>query len=166
MQDSSDTLTKILNHFPLSLHPEGGAYLETYRSTLSSSLTGFKGERSASTGIFFLLKENEFSSFHRIKSDEMWHFYLGDPLEIIEINQNGEVIRTILGQDFNANQKFQYVVPAGSWFAAAPLQESRFSFVGCTVAPGFDFNDFELAEKEKLSQLFPEHSALIARLTR
>ena len=165
MTNSNEILRNILEHFHLTTHPEGGAYLETYRSHLSGTFYNFKDKRSASTGIYFLLKENEFSAFHRIKSDEMWHFYLGGPLEIIEIDLHGKVITTILGQDFTNGEKLQYVVSAGHWFASKPLKGSQFSFVGCTVAPGFDFKDFELAKRENLILNFPIHNDIISELT-
>lgn len=158
MKTSEEILKEIIEHYPLTSHPEGGAYLESYRSSLTIS------ERNLSTAIYFLLKKEEFSSFHRIKSDEMWHFYLGGPLEIIEIFPNGNLVATILGNNLK-DQKLQYVVSAGSWFGSRPLKESHFSFVGCTVAPGFDFRDFELADREKLTREFPQHHSIIRALT-
>lgn len=157
MKNSEETLKEILEHFSLTSHPEGGSYLESYRSSV------IVDDRNLSTAIFFLLKRDEFSSFHRIKSDEMWHFYLGDPLEIIEIFPNGNLVTTILGSNLQEH-KLQYVVSAGNWFGSRPLKNSHFSFVGCTVAPGFDFRDFELAEREKLTQEFPQHRHVIEAL--
>lgn len=166
MTNTPTALDDILKHFALSSHPEGGAYLETYRSLQNGVFEGFTDKKSASTGIFFLLKKDEFSSFHRIKSDEMWHFYLGGPLAIVEINPQGDISTTILGHNISFGEKLQYTVPAGNWFASYPLPGSLFSFVGCTVSPGFDFNDFELATRKELTKDFPQHDKVIKKLTR
>ena len=140
-------------------HPEGGYYKETYRSTGNVSFT--QGERSFSTAIYFLLEKNNFSAFHKIKSDELWHFYSGDSLEVIEITTKGELKITELGP-----QNFQYCVPAGNWFGSRVKKGGSFSLVGCTVAPGFDFKDFEMAGRNKLLKEFPQHAAMIIELTR
>jgi uncharacterized protein len=151
-------------------HPEGGWFKETYRSDETVAKehlpVRFGGERSFSTAIYFLLKGNEFSSFHRIKSDEMWHFYSGVALNVFVITESGdaEVIR--LGSNPEAGEVFQAVVKAGCWFASKPAYESSFSLVGCTVAPGFDFADFELVKAAALTQQFPQHAALIERFCR
>jgi uncharacterized protein len=142
-------------------HPEGGYYKETYRSKEEIELKAFGGKRNYSTAIYFLLEKGNFSAFHRIKSDELWHFYEGDPLEVIEIDAKGELKITELGKD-----KFQYGVPAGNWFGSRVKEGGNFSLVGCTVAPGFDFTDFEMAEREKLIKEFPNHSAIIKSMTR
>lgn len=152
-------------------HPEGGSYAETYRATESISKAAlpdrFSGDRSFSTGIYFLLQSDNFSAFHRIQSDEMWHFYAGDPLEIFVIDPSDgdlEVIR--LGSDPDQGESFQAVVPAGSWFGSRPASGSRYCLVGCTVAPGFDFTDFEMAERDSLLKDFQQHAGLITELTR
>jgi predicted cupin superfamily sugar epimerase len=150
----------------MTRHPEGGAFVENYRSDLEISAAGFPGPRRASTGIYFLLGRGEFSAFHRIRSDEMWHFYLGGPLRIVEIDPAGRLHETTLGHDIHEGQSLTHVVRAGNWFASHPAPESEFSFVGCTVAPGFDFLDFELADRRALVRRFPEHEAIIAKLTR
>jgi predicted cupin superfamily sugar epimerase len=157
---------ELIDHFKMTRHPEGGAFAENYRSELEVSAALFEEPRRASTGIYFLLGQGEFSAFHRIKSDEMWHFYLGGPLRIVEMDPAGRLQETTLGRDIHQGQSLTHVVKAGRWFASHPAPESDFSFVGCTVAPGFDFQDFELADRLELSSLFPEHEATIARLTR
>lgn len=156
--------------YQLTSHPEGGYYAETYRSSESIAKTGlparFNGERSFSTGIYFLLESNHFSAFHKIQSDEMWHFYTGDALEIFVIYPESgrlEVIR--LGQDPEKGEVFQAVVPAGTWFGSRPATGSNYALVGCTVAPGFDFADFEMADRAVLTSLFPDHEDLISQLT-
>lgn len=155
----------------LTRHPEGGAFRETYRSelVLPKSVTGdaYQGDCAASTCIYFLLEPGDISAFHRIVSDEIWHFYSGDPLIIWEIDQSGRLSRYLLGNDIAGGASFQYVIRGGSWFASEPASAERgYSLCGCTVAPGFSFADFELAEKNTLSSQYPEHAALINRLTR
>lgn len=123
-------------------HPEGGYYKETYRSKEVTQTS--RGERPVSTGIFYLLSKGQKSRLHRIKSDEMWHFYGGDSLVVFEKNEDGTHKETILGSNLSLGQKVQYTVPAGVWFGAYLPEDSEFAFVGCTVSPGFDFQDFEL----------------------
>jgi predicted cupin superfamily sugar epimerase len=156
---------QLFEHFKMTRHPEGGAFVENYRSDLLVSLPELSGPRPASTGIYFLLGRGEFSGFHRIKSDEMWHFYLGGPLRIVEIDPSGRLHRTCMGHAIHDGQALSHLVRAGNWFASYLPPESDFSLVGCTVAPGFDFKDFELAERRELARIFPEHEALIAKLT-
>jgi predicted cupin superfamily sugar epimerase len=160
------TKEQLIAHFKMARHPEGGAFAENYRSDLSVSAAGFTGPRAASTGIYFLLGRGEFSAFHRIKSDEMWHSYLGGPLHIVEIDWAGRLSETILGRDLARGESLTHVVKAGNWFASCPGPESEYSLVGCTVAPGFDFQDFEMANRRELIGWFPEYAPVIERLTR
>ena len=154
----------------LTQHVEGGAFRETYRSELTIPRTilplFFQGDRNTSTSIYFLLASGQFSAFHRIASDEVWHFYFGDPLLVHEIGHNGRLITHLLGTNHEKGESFQTVVKAGSWFASVPAPGSEYALVGCTVAPGFDFADFELADRVTLSQQYPEHAELIQELTR
>lgn len=154
----------------LTQHVEGGAFRETYRSELTIPRTilplFFQGDRNTSTSIYFLLASGQFSAFHRIASDEVWHFYFGDPLLVHEIGHNGRLITHLLGTNPEKGESFQTVVKAGSWFASVPAPGSEYALVGCTVAPGFDFADFELADRVTLSQQYPEHAELIQELTR
>lgn len=150
-------------------HVEGGAFKEIYRApmmipkaTLSEE---FKGDRNASTAIYFLLKHGQISALHKIASDELWHFYDGDALCIYEITKQGELIKHVLGRDLEKGESFQILIKAGSWFGSRCEVENGFSFVGCTVAPGFDFEDFILADRQQLSELFPQHKKLIEELT-
>ncbi|MFT3681838.1 MAG: cupin domain-containing protein [Ferruginibacter sp.] len=160
----------LIEEYSLRPHPEGGWYKETYRSSemleAVSLPARFGGRRVMSTAIYFLLEQGNFSAFHRIKSDECWHFYAGDPLEVHMIRKDGTLDTILLGNDIKKGQLFQYVVPANCWFASRPATGSSFSFVGCTVAPGFDFADFELADTEALSVVYPAHKTLITSLTR
>ncbi len=159
-----------IEKFQLQPHPEGGYFSETYRSTefitqpcLPSRYTG---DRAFATGIYFLVKGGEFSSLHRIQSDEMWHFYTGNSLTVYAIDPQGQLHTIRLGSDAPNGEVFQAVVPAGYWFGSSVESDTGFALVGCTVAPGFDFADFELAERESLSLQFPQHRDLIFRLTR
>jgi len=151
-------------------HPEGGYFKETYRSSefiLKEHLPHrFGDKRRFSTAIYFLLTSESFSAFHKIKSDEVWHFYAGGSLliHILHINGSYELIK--LGNKMEAGEVFQCVVPAGSWFASECAEGSNFSFVGCTVSPGFDFADFELAIGDQLIRKYPDFTGLIRKLTR
>lgn len=151
-------------------HPEGGWYRETYRS--SETVAGehlpprFGGARCFSTAIYFLLPGGEFSALHRIKSDEIWHFYAGSPLTLVAIDAAGTLTETVLGRRPERGESFQARVPAGSWYGAWIEDPTSYALVGGTVAPGFDFADFELAERAALEALHPQHRALIRRLTR
>jgi predicted cupin superfamily sugar epimerase len=159
----------IIDRLKLAPHPEGGYFRETYRASESVAASAlprrFNGERSISTAIYFLLEAGQRSHLHRIRSDEVWHFYAGDPLIVVEIDAAGTLTTTRLGSDLGAGAVFQHVVPAGSWFGATPAEDGRFTLVGCTVAPGFDFADFELAERAALVAEYPGHQAWIRRLT-
>lgn len=161
---------QIITHFSLLPHPEGGWYKETYGAEgvipHGALPPAFTGDRRFSTAIYFLLERGNFSAFHRIQSDECWHFYAGGPLVVSVIDSTGALLQVKLGSNFLAGETFQYVVPAGCWFASAPADGTEYSLVGCTVAPGFDFADFEMAERRSLLQEFPQHREIITRFTR
>jgi len=154
----------------LDSHIEGGAFREVYRSTLvipNENLAPWhKGDRSASTSIYFLLETGEFSAFHRIASDELWHFYDGGTLAIYEIDAEGKLTKHLLGKNIETGESLQVLIPAGSWFGSRVENTDSFVLCGCTVAPGFDFADFELAERAALLNQYPEHAAMIKQLTR
>lgn len=162
-----ETLVRELELLP---HPEGGFYKENYRSigSIPAAVLGpeIDGDRNYSTAIYYLLEQGDFSAFHRIRQDEIWHHYLGGPLLLHVIDPNGNYQAQWIGSDMSAGQRPQWVVKAGDWFAAEPDPSNPYSLMGCTVAPGFDFADFELAERSKMSQMFPQHQELIQRLTR
>jgi predicted cupin superfamily sugar epimerase len=168
------TVDEIVHALGLVPHPEGGFYRETYRAPLvlphASISSTHAGDRSASTAIHFLVPRGSFSALHRIASDEVWHFYGGAPLEVVEIDPSGALTITRVGSDLAAGERPQHVVPRGAWFGSRVLEgtEARgdHALVGCTVAPGFDFADFELADRAALVTRFPQHRALIAALTR
>ncbi len=164
------TVHQLIQHLGLLPHPEGGYYRETYRSGMlipASALPAeFGGERNVSTAIYFLIEEGNFSAFHKIKSDETWHFYAGDALEVVEIIESGALITTLVGNRIDEGQTFQYTVKAGNWFGSRVAKGGSYSLVGCTVAPGFDFKDFEMANRLDLLARFPEYNSTILALTR
>ena len=157
----------LVNTFELEPHPEGGFYKETYRAKeLYDSLPKpFSGSRNYSTAIYFLIPEGKKSALHKILSDEVWHFYLGGPMTLYQISPNGELEIVTLGNDIIKGQKLQHVVPAGYWFGGHTNTDSEYSFVGCTVSPGFDFRDFLMAERSELIKKFPQHQDIVERLT-
>jgi predicted cupin superfamily sugar epimerase len=148
----------------LNPHPEGGYYAETYRSSLMTDTPA--GPRPVATSIFFLLMAGNFSAFHRIVSDEGWHHYEGDPVFIHTISPEGKYQCIRLGKEITAGERPQALVPGGYWFASECKGPLGYALVGCTVAPGFDFNDFELADRDDLLRRYPAQSILIERLTR
>ncbi|MCU0447670.1 MAG: cupin domain-containing protein [Microscillaceae bacterium] len=150
----------------LHQHPEGGYFRETYRASEELALDSSKQKRSYATAIYFLLTGENFSAFHRIQSDEMWHFYTGSAVEIYYIDSQKQLQVCRLGQNFAEGECFQALVPAGCWFASRVLDPQAYALVGCTVAPGFDFADFELANRAQLIELYPEHAAIITQFTR
>jgi uncharacterized protein len=159
-----------INHLGLSSHPEGGYYRATYKSDLtitrSALPSSYQGDRSASTAIYFLLDGEDFSAFHRIASDEVWHFYGGSSLVVYVIDPDGDYSELHLGGGSDEGEAFQAVVKAGCWFASRVKDAAGFALVGCTVAPGFDFADFELAVRSELVAAYPQHRRLIEELTR
>lgn len=159
-----DTLA-LIEHLSLRPHPEGGFFRETFRAPLNLTGLPHGSRRQASTAIYFLLPAGTFSAWHRVSSDEVWHFYDGDPLDLHMIDETGRHTVIRLGRGIVNGQRPQAVVPAGVWQAAVPTGD-RFTLCGCTVAPGFDFTDFELPERATLIELFPSQTALIERFTR
>jgi predicted cupin superfamily sugar epimerase len=165
MKDAAFWIEKL----DLKRHPEGGYFRETYRSQeviSKQALPGrFKGDRVFSTCIYFLLNKKGYSAFHTVQQDEVWHFYDGASLTIHIIDQQGEYCAVKLGKDIENGESLQAVVRAGCWFAAAVNNQQAYSLVGCTVAPGFDFDDFEIADRKRLVGLYPEHRKIIEKYT-
>jgi predicted cupin superfamily sugar epimerase len=147
-------------------HPEGGHYRETYRAAATFTLPGVDTPRAASTAIYFLLQAHEISALHRLRSDELWHFHTGAPLRVVELPTAGGLREHRLGLDVGAGEQPQVVIPAGSWFGACLVHPEGFALVGCTVAPGFDFADFELGHRAQLRSRYPELAATIDAFTR
>lgn len=163
-------IEELVERFELEPHPEGGFFKEMYRSegVIPQVSLGkeYRGDRNWVTSIYFLLTKGNFSAFHRINQDEIWHHYDGSAILVHVIDPEGNYSVTRVGTDYEKGQIPQFVVPGGSWFASEVEENCEFAFVGCTVAPGFDFDDFELPDREKLVRLFPQHREIITRLTR
>lgn len=163
------TAQEIINFLDLQEHPEGGYFKETYRSketTPQESLSEkYSGDRSHSTGIYFLLTSEKFSAFHKINQDEMWHFYKGTPLKLHTISSDGNYSFVVIGNDLEKGEVPQHTIKGGDWFAAEVIDKNSYTLVGCTVAPGFDFADFVLPKRSVLISLFPEHEKIVKKLT-
>ena len=154
----------------LRRHPEGGWFRETYRSeevvAAAALPPRFGGDRAFSTAIYYLLEGEAFSALHRIKSDEMWHFYDGSSMTLHLIDPDGNYSTVAVGRDLQAGEVPQAVARAGWLFGATVNDPRSYTLVGATVAPGFDFADFELPGREELCRLYPQHRRTIERLTR
>jgi hypothetical protein len=164
-----DAAQEWIERLNLEPHTEGGWYRQTYRAPLvlpRSALPGYAGDRAASTAIYFLLAADQFSALHRLRSDEVWHFYAGSALVVHVIAPGGDYRQILLGSNPTAGEQFQAVVPAGCWFGSSLRHPSTYALVGCTVAPGFDFADFEMANRHDLSARYPQHRNIIEPLTR
>jgi uncharacterized protein len=146
-----DKVQKLISHYEMQPHPEGGFYKETYRSEFS-------------TAIYYLLTKGHKSSLHRIKSDELWHFYEGDSLTVVELTEGGSFKETRLGRNIEKGELVQYVVAAGVWFGAYLPDDSEYAFVGCTVSPAFEFKDFEIGNKAELLKNYPQAVSVINKL--
>lgn len=158
-----------INKFQLKKHPEGGYFNEYYRckETIPQNCLPerYKNKHTFGTAIYFLITSTDFSKFHRLKSDEIWHFYAGSGLRIHTLTPEKGYKYIDLGPDIENGESFAVLIPANTWFAATVKDDNSYTFFGCTVAPGFDFDDFEMAEREKLISIFPEHNNLITKLT-
>ena len=155
------TAGEIIRLLDLKPHPEGGYYRETYRS--SSLIPGTP--RAASTAIYYLLKEGDRSRLHRLKSDEMFHFYRGDPVTWVLLEPSKTMRRVVLGGRLEEGHQPQLLIPAGTWFGGYLNPGGNFALMGTTVAPGFEFEDFQLGDREGLSKDFPGALEEILRLT-
>ena len=160
---------EIIKKLGLKPHPEGGYFKETYRSlgkiNKDSLHSTYNGKRSYSTCIYFLLTSDTFSAFHKIKQDEIWHFYDGSPIILHTISETGNHHEYTIGRDFSKGEIPQLVVPGNHWFAAEVINKNDYSLVGCTVSPGFDFSDFELPTRKELITKFPASESLITEFT-
>jgi len=157
-------IAELVEQLHLLPHPEGGYYHETYRSALE--VETLYGKRAIATSIYFLLTAGSFSAFHRIRSDEGWHHYEGDAVHIHVIHLSGVYECISLGKNAAAGEVQQAMVPAHAWFASESIGNKGYALVGCTVSPGFDFEDFKLANRNQLIQNYPNQASLIERLTR
>ena len=165
---NAEKLKSLLNLAPLTI--EGGFFAETYRSADSISpecLTErYKGPRAFGTCIYYLLEPGTFSEIHRLASDEIFHFYLGDPVEMLQLWPNGEAKRVVLGTDIENGMAPQLVVPRGVWQGTRLAHGGAFALLGCTVSPGFEYADYESGSRQVLSEKYPGHRELIHALTK
>jgi predicted cupin superfamily sugar epimerase len=175
---SAEEIIQKLELIPLP--EEGGFYKETYRSIDNIDVSGIgdyeSSKRKCYTSIFYLITPEEFSALHRVKSDELFHFYMGDPCEMIQIDTEGDLKKIILGNDLQNNERIQQIVPKNFWQGLRLLDqieggfENRnlfgWSLLGATVAPGFEFEDFEVQSRKELIDTFPSHEKEIIRYTR
>lgn len=155
--------TDLIAKLDMKPHPEGGFYKETYRSE-QTIITSTGKTRSVCTAIYYLLENKDRSAFHRIQSDELWFFHQGQPLEVVFI-KDGILHNIILGNAVNEGEVPYAKVEANTWFGSRVRSGSGYSLVSCTVAPGFDFADFELAQRDELIKEYPHLEAVIREFT-
>jgi len=170
MDNKSDKAQEIIKTFNLEPHIEGGWFKRTFQSEQQfnkNSLTNcFTGTRYVTTSIVYLLQKGEFSAFHKLLQYETWHFYSGDPLLIHWFDEEGNLHSQILGTNYEKGEIPQITIKPNTYFAATLAQKSEYAFVGCSVSPGFDYEDFTLAKRKELRLMYPQHSAIIKRLTK
>ena len=161
---------QLIAELGLEPHPEGGYYAETYRAT--ESIPGaalpptYGGDRSCSTAIYYLLTAGDVSAMHRITSDEIFHFYCGDPVRMLQLHPDGRGEEIAIGSRVERGERPQVVVPGGSWQGLSLAEGVRFALLGCTVAPGFDFADFAIADTEELAAAYPDWADRVRELSR
>lgn len=164
---TAEDIKRLLHLVP---HPEGGSYIQTYKSCVSippEALTNlYDGPRSTGTAIYYLLEPGTFSEMHRLRSDEIFHFYLGDPVEMVQLSPNGATRVVQLGTDLTSGQQPQVVVPKNVWQGSRLIPGGRFALLGCTVSPGFEFADYESGHRDALVTQYPGQRELIMALTR
>ena len=171
MPPSADDVIRWLDLVPLP--EEGGFYRETYRSAMvfrqAALPAAYDGDRNASTAIYYLVTPEEFSALHRLPTDEVFHFYAGDPVEMLQVSSTGPAARLVLGSDLANGQRPQVVAPGGVWQGTRVVPGGQWALLGCTVAPGFEFRDFSTpsaGEVAELERLHPQFAELIVGLTR
>ncbi|WP_416898248.1 MAG: cupin domain-containing protein [Minwuia sp.] len=162
-------LKNIIDTLGLQPHPEGGHFAEIWRADEGIAAADlpdrYGGDRSFGTAIYYLLGPHDVSAMHRITSDEIFHFYLGDPVEQLHLMPDGSHAVVEIGPDLAAGQRPQVIVPRGVWQGARVKPGGRFALMGTTVAPGFDFADFEMADAKNLSARWPDAAEMIAALS-
>jgi uncharacterized protein len=159
------TTDEIKTLLQLEPHPvEGGSFRQTYISACTVKLP--RGVRSAGTAIYYLLEPGSFSEMHRLTSDEVFHFYLGDPVEMLQLYPDGRSAVFILGPDLAAGQHVQLIVPAGVWQGTRLIGDGKLALLGCTVTPGFDYADYRNASYTELAEKWPAEAERIRKLTR
>jgi predicted cupin superfamily sugar epimerase len=159
---TADDIIRLLDLKPLTI--EGGFFRETYRSP--DELARPQGSRSLATAIYYLLTPETFSQMHRVPGEEIFHFYLGDPVEMLQIAADGAGEIVVMGTDIAAGMHPQHIVPGGFWQGARLRSGGKFALLGTTMAPGFDYADYESGKRDQLLERFPQHSDMLRVLTR
>ena len=164
------TAEEIIKHLQLQPHPkEGGFFRETFRSSESFAASAlpprYQGSRAASTAIYYLLTPNTYSALHRLQTDETFHFYLGDSIRMLQLHPDGSTETIVLGPDVMGGQQLQVVVPRGVWQGSLLEPGGAFALLGCTVAPGFEYADYESGDRQTLLTRYPAAADWIRRLT-
>ncbi|AKJ65221.1 hypothetical protein L21SP4_01987 [Kiritimatiella glycovorans] len=160
--------SNIIEQYKMEKHPEGGYFKEIYRSNHSidhSCLEDINDERQLATSIYFLLHDGQISSFHRLTSDEIWYFHAGDPVRVHLFDKFGVYKQKLLNSPLNSHGDPQVIIPAQSIFGAELIKPDGFCLMGCMVAPGFHFDDFELIERQMLLKKYPDQKDIIEKLT-
>lgn len=153
---------RLVKKLGLEKHPEGGYFRQTYRSDMIVNVAGYDGPRNISTAIYYMLVGNQFSAFHRIRSDEIWHHYAGGSITLYTIGNNGKLSRIKIGR----GETPQAAIKAGTWFAASLNSKRSYCLLGCTVSPGFHYRDWELGKRGDLVRTYPQHKKIIERYTK
>ena len=156
-----------IQHLQLKPHPEGGFYHEGYKSSIEISLKslpiGYKSPHRLATSIYYLLRSEDISRLHRLRSDELWFFHTGSPIKVIYLDTEGKKHSFILGDNYEKAELFSVLIPAGCIFCAEVTNPYSYGLVSCVVTPGFKFEDFEMFEKEDLIQAYPKHADFIEK---
>lgn len=162
-------MTDLIRQFQLAAHPEGGYYYETYVSPDIIGRAGmpdrYSSERRSAKAIYFLLPSDQVSKFHRIKCEEIWCHHFGEALTLFLIHRDGSVQEIVLGAHIERGELPQIIIPHNVWFGAKVNKKNAYAFLSCITAPGFEFQDFELAERNALLQEYPQHRELIIHFT-
>ncbi|AFU57093.1 putative enolase [Candidatus Nitrososphaera gargensis Ga9.2] len=162
---NSQVARRLVKKLALEKHSEGGYFKQTYRSDTMVNVEGFDGPRSIATAIYYMLAGDQFSAFHRIRSDEIWHHYAGGSITLYTIDDKdgGRLSKVKIGGKGGIPQ---VVIKAGTWFAAALDNRKSYCLLGCTVSPGFDYRDWELGKRDELIRMYPQHRKIIERYTK
>ena len=168
--DLPQRLAELIEGLQLEPHPEGGYYKRVHYSAeqiqAEALPSRYEGSRQLYSSIYYLLGPGDFSAFHRLKSDEIWHFFEGESLAVHLISPDGNYALKLLGKNQAKGEHFQFIIPHGTWFAAEPIISTAYALIGCTVVPALEYHDLEQASAVELETLFPQHTKLIKRLCR
>jgi predicted cupin superfamily sugar epimerase len=154
---------QLIKRLRLKKHPEGGYFKETYIADTIVNLVGYDKPRPISTAIYYMLVGDQFSAFHRIKSDELWHHYMGGSLTLYAIDNIGKLSKIKMGKSIS--EAYQVAIKANTWFAASLNDKKSYCILGCTVSPGFDYTDWQLGKRNELIKMYPQYRTIIERHT-